>query len=80
LHPSPNITRISKSRRMRWDGHVSRMEDVHTGFRWGNSEENNDLENLGIDRRIKMGLNKIGWGGGGIATRYELDCTEIEFR
>jgi hypothetical protein len=37
------------------------MEDVHTGFRWGNFEEN-DLENLGIDGRIKMVLRKIGWG------------------
>jgi hypothetical protein len=40
------------------------MEDVHTGFQWGNSEEHNDFENLGIDRSFKMGLKKIGWGGG----------------
>jgi len=44
---------------------VARMEDVHTGFRWGNSEGNNDLENLGIDGRIKMYLKKIGCEGGG---------------
>jgi len=42
------------------------MEDVHTGFRWGNSEGNNDLENLGIDGRIKMYLKKIGCEGGGV--------------
>jgi len=31
------------------------------GKLWGN----NDLENLGIDGRIKMDLKKIGCGGGG---------------
>ena len=36
--------------------------DVHTGFRWGNSEGNNDLENLDIDGKIKMDLKKIGCG------------------
>ena len=25
LHSSPNIVRVIKSRRMRWDGHVARM-------------------------------------------------------
>ena len=27
LHPSPNIVRVIKSRRMRWAGHVARMEE-----------------------------------------------------
>ncbi len=26
LHCSPNIVRVIKSRRMRWEGHVARME------------------------------------------------------
>ena len=27
LYPSPNIVRLIKSRRMRWAGHVARMEE-----------------------------------------------------
>ena len=36
LHSSPNIIRVIKSRRMRWAGHVARMEErrgeVHKEF------------------------------------------------
>jgi len=34
LHPSPNIVRVIKSRRMRWAGHVAYMGKgaVYTGF------------------------------------------------
>jgi hypothetical protein len=34
LHSSPNIIRVTKSRRMRWAGHVALLEreDVETGF------------------------------------------------
>jgi hypothetical protein len=28
LYSSPNIVRVIKSRRMRWAGHVARMEEV----------------------------------------------------
>jgi len=35
------------------------------GFGW-ETEGNNDLENTGIDGRIKMDLKKIGWGVGGV--------------
>jgi len=38
LHTSHNIVRVIKSRRMRWTGHVARMEKAvaFTGFWWGN--------------------------------------------
>ena len=43
LHCSPNIFRVIKSRRMRWDGHVVRMGDGRggscTGFWWGSLGE-----------------------------------------
>jgi hypothetical protein len=33
LYCSPNIVRVIKWRRMRWAGHVARMEgEVYTGF------------------------------------------------
>jgi len=41
LYYLPNIVRVIKSRRMRWAGHVARMEGVeaYTGFWWGNLRE-----------------------------------------
>jgi hypothetical protein len=33
LHSSPNIIRIIKSRRMRWAGHVARMEEKRNACR-----------------------------------------------
>ena len=36
LYSSPNIVRVIKSRRMRWEGYVARMEreEVLTGLWW----------------------------------------------
>jgi hypothetical protein len=34
LYSSPNIVRVIKSRRMRWDGHAARMGEVLTGLRF----------------------------------------------
>ena len=33
LHRSPNIVRAIKSRRLRWAGHVARMEEVRSAFK-----------------------------------------------
>ena len=33
LHPSPNIVRIIKSRRLRWAGYVARMEEGRNAFK-----------------------------------------------
>jgi hypothetical protein len=33
LYSSPSIIRISKSRRMRWAGHVARMEEKRNAYR-----------------------------------------------
>jgi hypothetical protein len=33
LYSSPNIIRIIKSRRMRWAGHVARMEETRNAYR-----------------------------------------------
>jgi hypothetical protein len=33
LHSSPNINRVIKSRRMRWAGHVARMEERRGAYR-----------------------------------------------
>ena len=33
LYPSPNIIRVIKSRRLRWAGHVARMEEGRSAFK-----------------------------------------------
>jgi hypothetical protein len=54
LYSSPNIIRVIKSRRLRWTGHVARMEDRRDAYRVlvGKPEERNHLEDPGIDGRI----------------------------
>jgi hypothetical protein len=32
LYPSPNIIRMTKSRRMRWAGHVARMGETRNAY------------------------------------------------
>ena len=33
MHRSPNIVRVIKSRRLKWAGHVTRMEEVKSAFK-----------------------------------------------
>ena len=62
MHNSPNIARVIKSRRLRWAGHVARMEEgrnaLNTGkrpFGWPRRKwEDNirmDLKEIGINTR-----------------------------
>ena len=34
LYRSPNIVRVIRSRRLRWAGHVARMEDVRSALKF----------------------------------------------
>jgi hypothetical protein len=65
LYSSPNIIRIIKSRRMRWEGHVRRREK-RNAYRLlvGKPEGKRPL---GRPRRrwvdnIRMDLGEVGWG------------------
>jgi hypothetical protein len=67
LYSSPNIVRVIKSRRMKWAGHVARMEEGRGVYRVsvGRSESKRPL---GRPRRrwednIKMDLRETGIGG-----------------
>jgi hypothetical protein len=68
LYSSPDIIRQTKSRRMRWAGHVARWEEGRNVYRVlvGKPEGKRPL---GRPRRrwkdgIKMDLREIGWGCG----------------
>jgi hypothetical protein len=67
LYSYPNIISIIKSRRMRWAGHVTRMEEKGNAYMIlvGKPE---GKKPLGRPRRrwtdnIKMDLREIGWDG-----------------
>jgi hypothetical protein len=66
LYSKSNIIRVIKSRRMRWAGHVARMDDGRGAYRVlvGRPEERRPL---GRPRRrweynSKMDLQEVGWG------------------
>jgi hypothetical protein len=56
LHSSQNIVRVTKSRRMRWAGHVAHMGrgDVFTRFWLGGPKGRGHWEDLGVGGRITL--------------------------
>jgi hypothetical protein len=54
LFPSPNIIRIIKSRRTRWEGHVASMSKTTNAHKTsvGNHNGKNHLRYLGADEWI----------------------------
>jgi hypothetical protein len=67
LYASPNIMRMIKSRRMRWAGHVRRMEAKSNGYMIL-VEKPKGKRPLGRPRRrwvanIKMDLREVEWDG-----------------
>jgi hypothetical protein len=64
LYSSPNIVRVIKSSRMRWVGHIARMEEGKGVYRIlvGRTEPNRPLERprRGREDNIKMDLREIG--------------------
>jgi hypothetical protein len=81
LYSSQNIVRVIKSRRMRWAGHVARMEEGRCVYRFlvGRPEGKRPL---GRTRRrwednIKMDLREIGIDG---ANWIQLDQVRVQWR
>jgi hypothetical protein len=65
LYRSSNVVRVIKSRRLRWAGHVARMEECRSAFKilTGISTERRHLGRLRRrwEDNIRMGLKKIGY-------------------
>jgi hypothetical protein len=66
LYSSPNITRVIKSRRMRWAGHVARMGEERGSYRIlvGRPEGRSHLEDPDVDGRIILKWIFKKWDGG----------------
>jgi hypothetical protein len=66
LFPSPSTIRMIKSKKMRWQGHVARLEKRNAyKILVGNPEDKRPLGRLRhrwVDN-IKMDLREIGWDG-----------------
>ena len=75
LYGSPNIVRVIKSRRLRWAGHVARIEDYRSSFKIL-AVKHTGKRPLGRPRRrwediIRMDLKEIG-----INTRNCVDSAQ----
>ena len=65
LYRSPNIVRVIKSGRLRWAGHVARMEEGRSAFKisTGKPTGKRPLGRLRMDK-IRMDLEEIGINAG----------------
>jgi hypothetical protein len=64
LYRSPNIVKVNKSRRLRWAGHVARMEEDRSAFKMLTSIPAGKIPSGRPSRRwdnnIRMDLKEIG--------------------
>ena len=77
LYFSSNIVRVIKSRRMRWTGHVARMED-RRGIWWGNLRDRDNLGDPGVDGRMILRWIFREWDGS--VDWVELDQDRYRWR
>ena len=68
LYRSPNIVRVIKSRRLRWAGHVARMEESRSAFKMLTGKPTGKRPLVRPRRRwednIRMNLEEIGINAG----------------
>jgi hypothetical protein len=65
LYASPNIVKETKSRRMRWAGHVAGIGEMRSAYNIlvGKSEGRNHLAKQGIDRSLVLEWTLGKYGG-----------------
>ena len=81
MYRSPNIARVIKSRKLRWEGYVARMEEGRSAFKilTGKTGKPTGNRTLGRCRRrwegnIRMDNEEIG-----ISARNWVDLTQDRF-
>ena len=78
LYRSPNIVRVIKSRRLKWAGHVARMEESRSSFNilTGTPTGNRPLGTLGIDGRttLEWTLNRYQYAKNWVDSAQESPC------
>jgi hypothetical protein len=72
LYCSPYTIWVIKSRRMRCLGHVAHMGrgEVHSGLWWGNMRKRDNLEVVGLNKRIILKGIFEKWNG--VISRIDL--------
>ena len=80
MYHSPNIFRVIKSRRLKWAGHVARMEDIRSAF-YILKGKPTGRRPLGRPRRrwednIRMGLEEIDINAGSGLIRLRIGIIE----
>jgi hypothetical protein len=68
LYSSPIITKMIRSKRMRWDGHVTQSGEKRAAYKLlvGNPEGKRPLRRQrcrGVDNNIKLDLQQRRWSG-----------------
>jgi hypothetical protein len=55
-HPSPNATGVNRPTKVRAEGHVVCLDEKTSAHRYfvGNLKEKDQLEDLGVNRRMKI--------------------------
>jgi hypothetical protein len=71
LYVSPHIITVIKSRKMRWERHVTRMGEwyVHAKFWSENLKGRDQLENLDVDGMIILGCEFWSFHGGDVSSQ-----------
>jgi len=62
LYASPNVIRVNKSWRMRWEGHIAHMTKMKNAYKiWLETLKVKTIKFTWEDNNIITGLTDVGW-------------------